>query len=692
MPRRTRNLLVALPGAVWFLAVAIPFFRLNAAAFRPLLESMAALGSALWFWLLALALGWRTLRAVHFLSADPTDLRSSGARLVLAAGAGLGLLAALTLLVGMTAGVGQEITLGLLVLIILMIGPAWKESGLELCRFFGGLSARNWKPAEILGMVLILGIAALQLPAALTPSVYPDTLRYHFGLTRLFLQEGCIRFLPDFAEANISSNWQMIYLPQLILSGDGCAQVFNWLTLPMTVAAVFFAAERRAAFPAAITLVSTPFLLEVSGLGNNDLGVTFFAACMWLALLSPATRRPALLAGLFGGFAVGTKYPALLFVAATFVAWFFIHRSALSNRSLFQRLAGFAAGIFAGYLPWFIRNLAWTGDPFYPVLSRWLPWVGSAGRRVAEHYGREMAAYGSGLAGWERICTAPWRMTVADARHFESDIGLIFWCAAPLVIWMSIRSFRTPAGGSGRVGFPALATLIGGTIWACGPQVTRFLAPLLPAAALAVGGSWREWMLRLDAETPSDGRTAAPGRATVKSGLAVVALALVCVNIWQALTSIAGFSKPYDFLLQAMTREQYLARYNAPFRLAGWLRRHDLGDRRIVLLGIDEVFWFQNPVRVSGPFDAKWIVQAVASAPSAGVLAERLNKAGVELLGIDRDKMNVLDQKFGYLDWPDSEAPRHFEQFLQTECETIFKDGSITLYRLRSSRRGAVAH
>ncbi|MBI4025188.1 MAG: hypothetical protein HY360_09420 [Verrucomicrobia bacterium] len=680
---------------LWACIVLAPFFGINATAFRPLLDGAISLTTAAWFWLLAIGLGWRTFKLLRVFDDAETGLRPAVIRLLVSAGLGLGLMALVMFIVGTQIGVNVPVLLVTLLVLVVLVGPEWFGMAREARRIARCAFNRNWKRPEVFFTLAVLGMALLQLPAALTPTLYPDTLRYHFGLTRLFEQMGRIAPLPDFAEANVSSNWQMIYLPQLILAGDGCAQVFNWMTLPLTAAVAGLAAGGGATGVAAVTLISTPFLLGVAGLGNNDLGVTFFAALMWLVISEsqiPARNQAGgsnpcpppgrqvksqisrwLLAGIFGGLAVGTKYPALMAVIAAImsVAWMQGCAAPKGSRVAILRVVlVFLAGTFLGYAPWLARNLIWTGDPLYPALSPWLPWCDDNARWVASHYAREMTYYGSGTGAWfdtpwMRVLLAPWRLSVADGHSFESDAGVLFWCAAPIVAWAAWRQPRFR-----EVRLAAGATLMGVFLWAIGAQVTRFLGPHIPAAAIAVGLAWDGLSNRLRATENRHQR-----RLCCAS-----AIALVGINLWQTLTALAGFSDPYHFLLEGMTRHEYLHRQSGLYRLADWISRGEYAGSKILLLGEDGVYFFRNPVRISGPFNRKWIVEEAKASSSPSDLARRLKTAGIGLICVNMGRTNSLDARFRYMDWDSLDARRRFIDFMKNNTRLIRTEGPIGLH------------
>lgn len=638
------------------MAALVPFLWENARAFRNLLSVAQAMGTGVWFWLIGAGLGWRCLRRLNAFDLSRRSPDVSLVRLLISCGVGTGLLATIALAVGSLVGVSVTVFLVTLAVVIAAVGPGWVELARQVASVARFLRSRSWSGGETAAILLLMGLVSLQLPAALTPTLYPDTWRYHFGLARIFEQMGRIQVVPDFAEANIASNWQMVYLPILLLSNDAAAQAFNWFTLPITAMVVALATRGTARLLAPLVLVSTPLLLGVAGLGNNDLGVTFFAALIWLVLRSGEPRFSFFWAGVFGGLAVGTKYPAVLAVFAMLTGWGALSHGRPVQGKVWRLLL---TGLCAGYLPWFLRNAIGTGDPFYPVLSKWLPWGDAEARWVADHYGMEMGTYGPNLAGWWRIFLAPWSMTVADHRFFESDVGVIYWSAVPLTVW---AFWRRPSMRDAIV-----ACAVGLGLWSIGPQVARFLAPLLPAAAVAVAESWREW---------------AGGRQQPRVWWAA-GLGLLLINAWQTITGVSGFSDPYGFLLQGMTREQYLMQHSPLYRVARWTGQPPTVKDRVLLLGEEGVYVFQNPVRISGPFNRKWIVEQAARSSSPAELAGHLRKANVRFLCINPRRMQAMEDRFGYLNWPSDETCQRFVQFLEQETRLVRTEEPVRLYEIR---------
>ncbi len=658
MNTKRRSYFIIFGWILWSAAIVTPFISTNLLSFRSFFEVFLSVGKALWFWFFILGIGWKSMRWLHVFDAGNHALRDRLSQLLLSCGFGLGIFATIVLLVGIFVGVSFQIFFIALVVLAIIIGCGWHELLREMDDVIQILRSKDWKKKEVLIGLTILGIVCLQLPAALTPTLYPDTLRYHFGLTHVFEQIGKIAHLPDMAEANIASNWQMIYMPQLLLFGEAGAQVFNWMTLLLIAIAVALTVGLESWWMASFVLVSTPFLLEVAGLGNNDLGVVFFVALIWLSFKTKNLKCPTFGAGIFAGIAIGAKYNAGIFILAILIGYGLFPLQHSEKR--WKHILFFGLGAWIAYLPWFIRNTIWTGDPFYPMMSHWLPWCGQEGRWVAEHYLREMSHYGRELEGWQRILFAPW--TVAKGDSFESDLGIVYWCAIPAIAWAVWRQ-----KGGREIRMIAASSFVGWLFWAIGPQVTRFLGPLIPSLALAVGFSWKEWMKLFHHK--------------YQHILCFTFLGMMmALNIWQAMASVSGFSSSY--LFQGITREQYLVQNSAVYRMASLAGKIALPESKVLLLGVVELFYFQTKICMSGPFDEKWIVKLATQSKSSQELALLLKEAHIDLICLDKNRMDGMEQRFGYMSWPSEEVRDRFFDFLNQKTRLLKKDGNIDLYRI----------
>ncbi len=234
-------------------------------------------------------------------------------------------------------------------------------------------------------LFLAFGILAAAMPPGI---LWPaegsgyDVLEYHLGAPRDYFDAGRIAYLPDNIYSNFPFNVEMLYLLSMMLHGDPVravytAKILNLLLGVLAVLAIWRAGARVSGdtgIAAAVLAGCVPFLVYLSGVAYVENGMLFFASAAMLVALglrdrSDGVLRPSLIAGLLAGFAAGCKYTALPMIAAPLVVFAVIEafRSKTSRVSPLVMLFGTILAL----APWLTKNLVATGNPVFPLASRW---------------------------------------------------------------------------------------------------------------------------------------------------------------------------------------------------------------------------------------------------------------------------------------------------------------------------------
>lgn len=219
----------------------------------------------------------------------------------------------------------------------------------------------------ILGTVFLA--AAFSLLEAVSPPTDADTLAYHFALPKQFLAAGRVEFVPRAVDGAIPLLIQMTYLAALGLGGEMgvtlWTMISGWAVGVLTfVIACRYLPQRWAAVTALI-FYTTPAFVYGAGGGQVETRLCLFILVAALAAIDSAQKGSiswAVVAGLAAGFAAGSKYTGLLFVALLPVL-LLEHKRRLQLLTVY----GVAAGL-AG-CQWYLWNLVNSGDPIFPLLS-----------------------------------------------------------------------------------------------------------------------------------------------------------------------------------------------------------------------------------------------------------------------------------------------------------------------------------
>jgi hypothetical protein len=641
-----RRSLLSIFGSIWLCGAVFIWMAGHYGYFTHLDEVLLGLVSASWFWLLYASLGWFVVDR-WFSDIETLGFRSRLKKLLFSIGIGIGIYSAAILIFGIWVGVSREKIFLFNAGLTVVAGKGWISILKLIQQLIKSVRDHSWNNSEILNLLLIGFVLLGVLPFALTPAVFPDTLRYHFGLTHLYETEGRIRYFADIAESNISLNWQMLFMGQLLTVGEICPQVLTWSSMGIIVLCVMTASHASVRYLAAWFTLAFPFLLSLSTITNNDCGVTLFLAFMWLSIRSTKTTNHWLLAGIFGGIALGIKYSALLAICSFLTAYVLFGNDPLKGR--FNIILIFILGMTIGYFPWLIKNTVWTGDPLYPSLSHFLPWAKSEGLHVTQTYAKELAYYGGGMQGFKRWLFGLWRATTENSRYFESELGLVAWACLPLLIYGAWR-YRS-------IRVEILSFLFFIAFWAAGPQITRFLATGIPVFAIAMGEIscelkiLRNWRL-------------------LRFALTI----LILGGIWITWLTLSQFSNPYTYFLRRESRDDYLKENNLSYSAAQWLVENDHAKEKLLLIGVEDIYLFKNPIKYSGPFDRKWFVIQSEESKTPQELTDKVRNEGIRYFYVDHQLTQALDRKFDYMDWPNEQSRKIVKLFFLEHTRLLKKE------------------
>lgn len=238
-----------------------------------------------------------------------------------------------------------------------------------------------------------------------------DALSYHLQVPREWYEAGRITSLQHNVFSHFPMGVEMHFLAGMHLMGGPWkgmyfAQFFNAAMAVVMVAGVYGAARtlsqrsghgdsaqaRYLAVLAAAAVASVPWVAMLSSIAYAEVGLMLFGAMAiaWVLIgmttpgdtsqrPGPGTLAASILGGVFAGFACGTKYPAvpmlLLGVPVAMVAARSLARDAGARQPMPRIVGGAVAFVLSGlvvFSPWLVRNIAWTGNPVFPLALRML--------------------------------------------------------------------------------------------------------------------------------------------------------------------------------------------------------------------------------------------------------------------------------------------------------------------------------
>lgn len=560
--------------------------------------------------LLAAALGIGCWPARWLLAGAPLP---RGMLPALSVGLGLALIGDATLLLGCLGIFSAEAAVGILAVGFLTGMVAWRrrpQPGVprpdaKITR--GAALARALLLAPLVAPFVLLAVGATLPPGMLwreEAGAY-DALEYHLQVPREYFEAGAITFLPHNVYSNFPQQVEILYyflfvLGRAPLVGALTAQMLHAALAGLSVLAACAALPRGTGRTVTATLLGcTPWLAYLGVLAYVECGVLLYSA-LALALLLPeldeargGTRR-VIAAGVCAGLASGCKYTAVVLVAICLaLTLLLLLRGAL--RARLRNFALFGTAALLAFSPWMIRNVAFTGNPVYP-----LAWSIFGGRNwsaaQAEQWSRAHAVRADQASAAARAGTALRELfghvdAQGGPRAGLFGAGLVAGAVAGAVL---VRDRRTA--------FLVLWSVFALVVWATATQMPgRFLTPLLAPLALLCGRA-------------IDGSTL---RECIGSALG---FGVACLGGWQL---AARWTEHAQYWSRAPEPE--LSVYSGVadlFADAHPLNRLAAPDARFWLIGDAAVFHISRPVHYTVVFNRDpWVELAAAGAAPRELIA-----------------------------------------------------------------------
>jgi 4-amino-4-deoxy-L-arabinose transferase-like glycosyltransferase len=426
--------------------------------------SLAAIGRTLLHLLVALWLAFIALGVGRFLLQRlPQRELNMLEELLFGLGLGFGALGILVLIVGVAGLLFNWLLYSLAALLTVLFGRA-------TIQFLRGLPRPN--PGRL--VMIFLGLSLfLALTRALLPPTDWDGLFYHLTGPKLYLEAGRIYPGLDIPHLNFPALFEMLFMMAMGMAGEGAAVLLHFIFHLMTAGMVYLIARDllgvKNSWLAVLFFYAMPMVLTLAGWAYNDLGLAFYETAALYCLLKWAKvwllvegdtdaiegQKARLISGnrlfdgwlilssLFAGLAMGLKYTSFVAPLALVLLMLWWGRQHL--RQVTRPVMALSLIAFMVALPWFAKNLVFTGNPVYPFLL--------GGPNWDEFRADAYAEAGTGIAYNPATCTAANQvfLTGQHTTGCEVDIGYLALnlLGLPYVLTLGIRDANLIDGISG---------------------------------------------------------------------------------------------------------------------------------------------------------------------------------------------------------------------------------------------------
>jgi len=561
------TIFVGLLSLFWLLAIFVGYGYIH----KPFLPEELVGG------LLAL---WRTLTAITILSLAggigmSTNLGRQGfsplIQAVLASALGLGMISISMLIIA--AMVGINFALWMFLIAALFI---FRKGILLWWKLFQDLK-NFWQEASrtghvaILLMVTILGCQYLE---ALAPPLQFDALTYHLAIPQAYLQTGHLTYLQNNIFWGMPQLAEMLYTLAMFAGGTEAAPILGWwIGLLALIGLVGFT---KSVFERETAWIAAASVLAGSGLTTSLSGgyvewtsilyglSTLICLSHWLVDEQVSTLG---IAGILAGMALGTKYTNGIILISGAVVILFLQKSISFKKSL-TNLLWFEGMAILAVLPWLIKNLLATSNPFYPVF---IP-SGAMDATLLAFY-----QFKPFTQDWSRVILLPLQTTiwgVDGGDGFSASIGPLLLGLSPfaLIHWHKLEPNQKTA-----IKASLGILLIGFFVWAIASQFrglliqTRLYFIIFPAWALLAAAGYAS-IIRINSHNIRFGKLADT----------FILLALL-FNTFSAIKATSA-SNPTAVILNLESRESYLTRQLGGYETAMQTLQSLTGNSQVLML------------------------------------------------------------------------------------------------------------
>jgi hypothetical protein len=481
-----KPLLVGLAALAWCFGVILLYY----VSHKPVTPDLAlALAKVAWEVIVVLGLASLAGAIGSLIFGDsPLDPLAG---MALQAGLGFGVLSLSILLVGNLFGLPRLMLwlappIGLAILFRQV--RAWWQKLTRLSGLWQDAGRFSQWVAAMIGLLVFCSLLV-----ALAPPLKFDSLVYHLVLPDAYLRDGRVSYLPWHVMTGMPQNAEMLYTWAIALGGNSAATALSWSFGLLALLGLLGYLRQRldvaSAWAGAACLMAGFTVVMVMGWGYVDWLVVLVSLGTLVCLdgwRQTGGKRWLILAGVFTGLAIGTKYTSgvLALTGTGALCWHIWKR----KEKFFPAILTFGILATLVALPWFLKNWITTGNPVYPFF-----FPAGAVTPVRIQVYQNLVPWGN----WLDLFLLPLRATYLGQDSGDGYMASIGPLLAGLgaLVWLGWRKFSLEQRAA--LENAAIMALVCWLIWGVGNRLsgnliqTRYYFSVFPAfAALGAAGYW----------------------------------------------------------------------------------------------------------------------------------------------------------------------------------------------------------
>ncbi|MCD6521958.1 glycosyltransferase family 39 protein [Candidatus Calescamantes bacterium] len=565
-------------------------------------------------------LGYPFIRKVSF--------QNLGEKILFSFSLGAGIFSIIILLLGVL-GVIQKFSLAVLLLV---------SAGAGIF-FFAREKVVFNIPSYFIPLVLFLFWTYL---LTLTPPLSYDALSYHLALPKLYLSKGKITYVPYHLYSNLPFNMEMQYLVALTLFDDYTAKGLHFLMGIMLGWGVYLWGRRwkgeKGGYLSLLFFLLIPLFFQLSSLAYNDLLLSLYVFLFLYSLIFRKDREAYIFSALFAGLSLGTKYTGLLYTLPFLFGYLLIKErkpAPLLTLSFFLLPS----------LPWLLKNLFFTGNPFYPLFYNFLD-------------GKDYS-----IALYQKFVSA----------HRATPTTLVGFFISSFNILKDYRFgyhflFLTPLFFSKKRALLLTYSLYFLFMWYIFThRDSRFAFPLFPLLSVAAGVSILEFKERLP---------------LISSFFLLIG---VLFSLGSNLYRDMLYFTYYDFgkvALRLEERDKYLEEKLYFYPAMEFINQNLPRNSKILFVGDNQTYYCARDYLSFSPLDHNPFAELVKVSSSLKEIKTSLQKWGITHIYVNLSEIKRVEETYRAFNWGKEDFLK-FRDFLQKQCNLLFKEKGVEIFELK---------
>lgn len=407
-------------------------------------------------------------------------------------------------------------------------------------------------PSGAAGPLLAAGCvwAVVLLVEAVAPEVQYDSLSYHLGLPRVWIDAGRLVDIPEQIQSYYYLGAEMNFTLAMLFAGPIAAKLLSFVYFALAVAAVYVVGRQlfsaRAAAVGAALFATTPAIAWQGTTTYVDVVVTLYVLLGAMAALRAGrseSTRLAIVAGTLLGLAIVTKVTGALTVAP--IAVIAAGRALRGDPTRERGIAGLIAFTVAAAIivaPWPLLRYLQTGNPAFPLFNALFrsPLWPAMDVLSAPSFALDRFGVGKDPAG---LLGTPFALSYMAELFDNGAFGAGFGVALLLLPLALIHR-----GRSVEVRYLTFISLASLAVWAVSVPYARYVMPVFASLSVLAGVGLTDLASSAD-------RLTARIAAAIPSVLMVASFPLILF-----LYPLASGRIPYGVAFGAETAEAYLTR------------------------------------------------------------------------------------------------------------------------------------